>query len=93
MKQRSSLPIVYIRYTDVGKKRPRYGGNYFTVRRQITNIEAVPGGEQSTIKYSNQQVTVYRRNGDGSWNSDKAMLGPITVFKLHSVQTSLAQPS
>ena len=79
---KSLLPLVYARYSDVGERRPRYGGGIFTFRRQIKNIQAVHGGESGTIQYKNQSIQVYRRPG-GDWNTDQSVLGPVKATSLH----------
>jgi hypothetical protein len=79
---KSSLPLVYARYGDVGEQRPRYGGGIFTFRRQIKNIQAVQGGESGTIQYKGQSIPVYRRTG-GAWDTNPSVLGPVKVTRFH----------
>jgi hypothetical protein len=79
---KSSLPLVYARYGDVGEQRSRYGGNIFTLHRQIRNVQAVHGGKSGTIQYKGQNIPVYRRTG-GAWDTNPSVLGPVKVTRLH----------
>ncbi len=79
---KSSLPLVYARYGDVGESRPRYGGGIFTLHRQIKNIQAVQGGISGTIQYKGQSIPVYQRHG-GAWETNPSCLCPVKATRLH----------
>jgi len=76
------IQLIYTRYYDVGVPRPRYGGDIFTCHRQVTNIQAVSGGEAGIIQYNGRQIQVYRRQG-GHWETNPATLQPIKITYLH----------
>ncbi len=71
------MDYIYIHYHDIDEQGPRGGCGFFTVKRCVTDIQEVEGGEQGTIMYKHAPLVVYRRAGSRGWTSDVRTLGPI----------------
>lgn len=71
------MDTVYIHYHDINKQGPRGGCGFFTVKRCVTDVEGVEGGEQGAVMYKRTALTVYKRTGSRQWDSDARTLGPI----------------